>query len=180
MLDPQALQGLVKSARRNPLWTPPENAFRVSVGRKEIESLLPHRDPFLLIDDVTEVSIAEQAIRGRRQVDPNDPVFRGHFPGNPIYPGVLQMEIIGQLGLCLLHFLASGSTTIAAETTPRDSRAVKIHFAEFLAPVGPGDELIVVCRAISVNDYTGICAGQILHGGTICSFGVLEVYFVDE
>ena len=179
-MDPQALQGLAKSARRHPLWTPAASALRVSVGRQEIERLLPHRDPFLLIDDVTEVGIAEQAIRGRRRVDPNDPVFRGHFPGNPIYPGVLQLEMIGQLGLCLLHFLALGSTTIAAETAPRDARAIKIHFAQFLAPVGPGDELIVVCRAISLNDYTGICAGQILRGDTICSFGVLEVYFVDE
>ena len=179
-MNPQELERLAKSAQRRPLWIPAESASRVSVGRREIERLLPHRDPFLLIDAVTEVGLAEQAIRGRRRVNPDDPVFRGHFPGNPIYPGVLQLETIGQLGLCLLHFLASGSTTIAAETAPRDSRAVKIHFAQFLAPVGPGDELIVVCRAISVNDYTGICAGQILRGGTICSFGVLEVYFVDE
>jgi 3-hydroxyacyl-[acyl-carrier-protein] dehydratase len=179
-MDPEALQGLVKSARRKPLWTPPGSAFRVSVGRKEIESLLPHRDPFLLLDDVTEVSIEEQAIRGRRRVDPNDPVFRGHFPENPIYPGVLQMEILGQLGLCLLHFLASGSTIISADTVPRDVRVFKVHFVEFLAPVGPGDELTVVCRAISLDDFTGTCAGQILRGDTICALGIWEGYFVDE
>jgi len=178
-VDPRELESLAKSARRRPLWTPAESALRVSVGRQGIERLLPHRDPFLLIDDVTEVGLAEQAIRGRRRVDPGDPVFRGHFPGNPIYPGVLQLEMTGQLGLCLLHFLASGSTTISADTSPRDTRAVKVHFAQFLAPVGPGDELTVVCRAISLNDYTGICAGQILRGDTICSFGVMEVYIVE-
>jgi len=179
-VDPQELDRLVKSVRKRPLWTRAESASRVAYGRPEIERLLPHRDPFLLIDAVTEVGMVEQTIRGRRRLDPNDPVFRGHFPGNPIYPGVLQLEMMGQLGLCLLHFLTSGSTTIAAETVPREARAVKIHFAQFLAPAGPGDELIVVCRAVSLNDYTGVCSGQILHGDIICSFGILEVYFVDE
>jgi 3-hydroxyacyl-[acyl-carrier-protein] dehydratase len=179
-MDSQELKQIAKSSRRHPLWTPPASAVGTSLGRREIERLLPHRDPFLLLDQVTEVDLTEQTIRGQRRIDPDDPVFRGHFPGHPVYPGVLQLEMIGQLALCLLYFLTSGSTRITAATVPRNVRAVKVHFAEFLSPVGPGDELSVICRAIRLDDFTGICAGQILRKETICSFGVSEVYFLDE
>jgi 3-hydroxyacyl-[acyl-carrier-protein] dehydratase len=179
-MDSQELQQISKSSKRRPLWTPTASAVLMSFGRNEIERLLPHRAPFLLLDDVTEVDLAEQTIRGRRRIDPDDPVFRGHFPGHPVYPGVLQLEMIGQMALCLLHFLASGSTRITDATVPRNVRAVRVHFAEFLSPVGPGDQLSVICRAIRLDDFTGICAGQILRKETICSFGVSEVYFLDE
>lgn len=177
---PERLQQTIKSARRRPLWTPGASTRQLSVVRNDIERLLPHRDPFLLIDEVTQIDFQEQTIRGRRHIDENDPVFRGHFPGQPVYPGVLQLEIVGQLGLCLLHLLNSGAETITASTVARNIRAVRVHFAEFLSPVSPGADLDVLCRAIEINDFTGIFAGQVLRGDAICSFGVSEVYFLDE
>ena len=178
-MDPQELRALAKSASRRPLWSPGA-CDRVSINRKGIECVIPHRDPFLLLDEVTEVGLADQAIRARRRIDPDDPVFRGHFPGNPTYPAVLQLETIGQLGLCLMHFVTSGSSTIAPETTPKDVRAVKVHYAEFLQPVRPGDDLTILCRAIFFDDFIATYAGQLLRADTICSFGVSEVYFGDE
>jgi len=179
-VDTQLLQRISKTAQRHPLWTPDGPAFKVSLRREAIERLIPHRDPFLLVDEITEVDLAEQRIRGRRRVDPGDPVFRGHFPGQPLYPGVMQLEMIGQVGLCLLRFLSAGTIKITAATVPGNALAVKVHFAQFLSPVGPGDELSVICRAIHLDEFTGVCAGQILRGGTICSCGVSEVYFPDE
>jgi hypothetical protein len=87
---------------------------------------------------------------------------------------------MGQVALCLLCFLSIGSVTITAATVPRVAPVVKVHFAQFLSPVRPGDELCVICRAIHVDEFTAVCAGQILRDRTICSFGVSEVYFPDE
>jgi 3-hydroxyacyl-[acyl-carrier-protein] dehydratase len=179
-VDTQELQRIAKTAGRHPLWTPDGLAIKVSFGRDTIERLIPHRDPFLLVDEITEVGLSERTIRGRRRVDAGDPVFRGHFPGQPVYPGVLQLEIIGQLALCLLYFLSAGSIAVPADAPPRNVRAVKIHLAQFLSPVGPGDELSVICRAVHLDEFTGVCSGQILRGATICSFGVSEIYFPDE
>ena len=178
-MQPEELQKFAKTARRYPLWTPRQRGAP-PVERRGIERILPHRDPFLLLDAITEVDLSEQAIRGRRQVSPNDPVFQGHFPGDPIYPGVLQLEIVGQLGLCLIHFLRAGTTEINEDVRPSPVRAIKVHLAQFLSPVRPGDELTVVGRMLELNDYTAICAGQILCAETVCSFGVMEVYLVDD
>ncbi len=179
-MDAQELRDLTKAARRRPLWIPDSRALRVSIGREDIHRILPHREPFLFVDEITEVGLEHQAIQGRRFVDPADPVFLGHFPGDPIYPGVLQLEMIGQLGLCLLHFLSAGSAEITLETRPRSVRALKVHAAHFLAPVRPGSDLTMVARVIRSDDYTAVCAGQVLWCGTICSYGVLEAYIVGE
>jgi 3-hydroxyacyl-[acyl-carrier-protein] dehydratase len=178
-VQPEELQKFAKAARHHPLWTPQQLAAS-PVERRGIERILPHRDPFLLLDAITELDLTEQAIRGRRQVLKNDPVFQGHFPGDPIYPGVLQLEIVGQLGLCLIHFLRAGTAEITEDARPSAVRAIKVHFAQFLSPVRPGDELTVVGRMLELNDYTAICAGQILREETVCSFGVMEVYLVDD
>jgi 3-hydroxyacyl-[acyl-carrier-protein] dehydratase len=172
------LKALVKSAGRRPLWIPDADAVQVILERADIERLIPHRDPFLLLDGITDISLTSQAIRGHRRIDPGDPVLRGHFPGRPIYPGVLQLESIGQLGLCLLQFLSARSVSIPS-SQPRDIRAVRVHAAQFYDAVLPDDHLMLVCRVMALDEYTATCAGQVVRGDTICSFGVMEVYFVD-
>ena len=105
--------------------------------------------------------------------------MRGHFPNQAIYPGVLLLEIIGHLGLCLLALLENGRVSDALRVKPRQVRILKIHHAVFLAEVGPGDDLVVLVKIIESDEYTAICAGQITKEQTICAFAVLEVYFVD-
>jgi acyl-coenzyme A thioesterase PaaI-like protein len=82
--------------------------------------------------------------------------------------------------LCLFHFLRAGTTEITEDVRPSAVRAIKIHFAQFLSPVRPGDELTVVGHMLELSDYTAVCAGQILRAETVCSFGVMEVYLVDD
>jgi 3-hydroxyacyl-[acyl-carrier-protein] dehydratase len=122
-VESSELQSLVKIGRRSPLWPPGNGRRQVEIGQAAIERILPHRAPFLLVDTITEIDVTGECIRGRRRIAPDDPVFVGHFPGEPIYPGVLQLETMGQLGLCLMYFNATGSTHIAEDATPRRVRA---------------------------------------------------------
>lgn len=66
----------------------------------QIKGYLPHRYPFLLVDRVDEVELGK-TIRATKAVSGNEPFFQGHFPGNPVVPGVLQIEAMGQAGVLL-------------------------------------------------------------------------------
>ncbi|GBE58127.1 3-hydroxyacyl-[acyl-carrier-protein] dehydratase FabZ [bacterium BMS3Abin01] len=67
------------------------------LDREQIEEIIPHRDPFLLLDEVIELVPGERVVATRR-VRPEEYYFQGHFPGRPIMPGVLQVEALAQAG----------------------------------------------------------------------------------
>jgi len=171
------LEQLVRAGRRHKLFEPAP-AQAVTLGPNTVKDLLQHREPFLFVDAISALDLVGRAIRGTRQIDPADPVFGGHFPGSPVYPGVLQLEMMGQLGLCLLGLIkAQGQTR---QQAPSAARAVKIHSAIFLAAIEPGAKLEILAKAIEIDDITAVCAGQVVRDDTICSFAVLEAYFVDS
>ncbi len=100
----------------------------------EILDLLPHRYPFLLIDKVTEV-VPGEYIKGFKNVTINEPFFQGHFPKNPIMPGVLILEAMAQMGIFF-----------AKKTAPDEFADKLFVFAgmdgvRFRKPVRPGDKL---------------------------------------
>ena len=99
----------------------------------EILKLLPHRYPFLMIDRVINIRGDESGI-GIKNVTVNEPQFQGHFPGNPVYPGVLMIEGMAQTGgvLCML---ATGAAL------PKTVYFMTINKAKFRKPVVPGDTI---------------------------------------
>ncbi len=103
---------------------------------QKIMSLLPHRYPFLMIDRILELVPGEKVI-ALKNVTINEPFFQGHFPGNPIMPGVLIIEAMGQAGAVL-----------AAESLPEKQQGSLIYFmsmdkVKFRQPVVPGDQLML-------------------------------------
>ncbi|RJQ50281.1 MAG: 3-hydroxyacyl-[acyl-carrier-protein] dehydratase FabZ [Nitrospiraceae bacterium] len=99
---------------------------------REIQKILPHRFPFLLIDRVTDLKPKEKA-SGLKNVTINEPFFQGHFPDYPIMPGVLIVEAMAQLaGILASHSGAKGNTVYF----------MSIEKAKFRKPVVPGDQLL--------------------------------------
>jgi len=170
----------MRSGKRRPIYEAADTTRAVDLGRGEIERLLPHRDPFLFVDRISKVDLAQGALTAHRTIDADDPVFVGHFPTYPIYPGVLQLETMGQAGICLVHFLRQGTLEVAPDAKPADVRAFKIHSALFIDEVGPGHELTIDARVLSDDSMTAVCLGQLRRGDVITALAVMEVYFVDE
>ena len=101
------------------------------LNQLEIQKMLPHRYPFLLIDRIVEIEPNVKAV-GLKNVTINEPFFQGHFPRNPIMPGVLIIEAMGQVAglLAFLSGLKSKSVYF-----------MSIEKAKFRKPVIPGDQL---------------------------------------
>ncbi|MBI4700269.1 MAG: beta-hydroxyacyl-ACP dehydratase [Deltaproteobacteria bacterium] len=169
---------IIKRARRRPLFQPGPSTRPVDIGRAQIEQMLPHRDPMLLVDRISQVDLEQRAMRAHRRILPEDPVLRGHFPGHPVYPGCLLVEAIGQASLCLHHLLEAGRTHVLGEDRPAPVRLLRISQGLFLAEALPGDELVLLCRRLEADGFTAVCAGQALRGETICAVALMEVYLV--
>ena len=99
----------------------------------QIQELLPHRFPFLMIDKIIEVS--ENHVVGVKNVTMNEHLFQGHFPGNPIFPGVLQVEAMAQTGGILALLLQE-------DQEGWDTYFLKINNTKFKGMVKPGDTLV--------------------------------------
>lgn len=169
---------IIRSARRKPIFVPGEQTVSLALDREQIKSMVPHREPFLLVDGVDAFDPAQKAVLGHREIDPADPVLAGHFPGDPVYPGVLLIETMAQLCITLQSLL-SGKEPGDDEAAP-GVRLLKVHHAVFLDAARPGDRLDVAARMLEDNGYTAIMAGQVLRGGTVLTAAVLEAYLLEE
>lgn len=174
-----AFDDVIKRARRKPLFVFGETTQETTISRADIERLLPHRDPLLLVDRISAVDAPQQTLRGHRRIDPADPVFAGHFPGNPVYPGALLVEAMGQASLCLHQLLELGRLEVRPEDRPAPLRLLRVHHALFLAEVLPNDELDLLCKRLVNDTYTVVCAAQVVKGDAICALAVMEVFLAE-
>ena len=116
------------------------------LGKAEIEEILPHRDPFLLIDEVLELAPGERVV-ARKRVREDEWYLSGHFPGRPIMPGVLIVEAMAQ----------TGAVAVLADQTNRGKLALfaGIDGVRFKRVVEPGDELELTCELERVRGPIG-------------------------
>jgi 3-hydroxyacyl-[acyl-carrier-protein] dehydratase len=115
-----------------------------------ILKFLPHRYPFLLVDKVLEIDREEGRILGVKNVSINEPFFQGHFPGNPIMPGVLIIEALAQLGGILMFEKGYSQLKVLAS----------IRNAKFRRLVRPGDVLHLEAWEIHLSSRGGKVKGE--------------------
>jgi 3-hydroxyacyl-[acyl-carrier-protein] dehydratase len=117
-----------------------------TLGRAEIEAILPHREPFLLLDEVTEIEPGVRVV-ARKHVRDDEWYLAGHFPGNPIMPGVLMVEALAQ----------TGAVAVLSEEANKGKLALfaGIDDVRFKRLVRPGDTLELECVLERVRGPVG-------------------------
>ena len=125
---------------------PPTPSFDLPFGRDAIEAILPHRDPFLLLDEVVELEPGCRVV-ARREVRAEDPWFAGHFPGRPVMPGVLIVEAMAQAGAVAVLYEEANRGKIAFFAGIDDCRFKRV--------VEPGDVLTLTCEIDQIRGPIG-------------------------
>jgi 3-hydroxyacyl-[acyl-carrier-protein] dehydratase len=140
------------------------------LDRTYIETILPHRDPFLLLDRVVEVVPGEHAI-AEKDILATDDVFRGHFPGYPVFPGVLQLEALAQTGALaiLSQPEAQGKIVLFAG----------VDNVRFRRPVVPGETLRLETRLTERRGPIGKGEGKAFVGPDLACSGTLTFAVVE-
>lgn len=127
----------------------------------DIMKVLPHRYPFLLVDRILEIDIENMKIKALKNVTYNEPFFVGHFPDNPVMPGVLIIEAMAQVGAYLMlkkANITNGTVLFAS-----------IEEAKFRKPVVPGDQIIFEVEGINIKKSMGkIKAVAKVDGQVVC------------
>ena len=146
-----------------------------AIGPKDvrwIESVLPHRYPMLLVDRVLELEPGRRIV-AIKNVTMNEPFFGGHFPGQPVMPGVLVVEGMAQAGgILLLHDIAERDTKLLY--------FMAIEKARFRRPVVPGDQLRYEVEVLRMRSTTCKLAGRAIVDGEVAAEAICLSAMVDR
>jgi 3-hydroxyacyl-[acyl-carrier-protein] dehydratase len=137
------------------------------IERREIETMIPHRPPFLWIDRVEELEPGVRCV-AVKFVDPADPIFAGHFPAKPILPGVLLIEAVAQTaGVMLGSAAPQGSGDLAL--------LAAVNRFKFFKPVTPGRELRIETKKLTDAGKMAYVSGTVFVDGEMVASGELSV-----
>ncbi len=138
---------------------------------KEIMEIIPHRHPFLLIDTIEELEVGRKAV-GKKCVTYNEPFFAGHFPQEPVMPGVLIIEALSQVGAVAMLSVPANKGKIAYFGA--------IQSAKFKKKVLPGDVLILETEIIKVKGPIGIGSAKAYVDGKLAAQAELTFAIGDK
>ena len=134
------------------------------MDREEIKKIIPHRDPMLLVDEVIELNPGF-GIKAAFHVDPEREIFKGHFPGDPVLPGVYTVEIMAQTAdiLILSQERYSGKTPLF----------LGIDKVRFLSKIRPADTLEICARIVNEKPEKSIvtCSAEVYDNGELACKG---------
>jgi len=145
-------------------------AARPALDIRHIQRTLPHRYPFLMIDRIVEIEGTKRAV-GIKNVSINEEYFQGHYPGQPIMPGVLIIEAMAQLSGVLLSQELEHKGKVAV--------LLSMDKVKFRRPVTPGDQLIVEAEAIRVKSRTGHVRCRARLGEALVAEAIIKFMMVD-
>ncbi len=143
------------------------------VGPKEIQEVLPHRYPFLLVDRILELEMGKRVV-GLKCVTANEPFFAGHFPGHPIMPGVLILEAMAQVGGYLLM------KSLDARAEKKVMYFTGIDRAKFRRPVVPGDQLRFEVEVLQMRRQVYRMRGEAYVEGKLVAEAEMSSIVVDR
>ena len=123
----------------------------MTLDLEKIKKVIPHRDPFLLIDEIVELETMDYAI-GIKQIKDTEYYFKGHFPNKPVVPGVIIIESLAQVGAVVILSSKKFLGKIAYFTG--------IKQAKFRKSVLPGDKLILKCTITKIKGVFGFGRGE--------------------
>ncbi len=141
-----------------------------TVDIHKVQRILPHRYPFLMIDRVIEIQGARRVV-GIKNVTINEPFFQGHYPGDPIMPGVLIIEALAQIGGVLLSQELKHKGKVAV--------LLSLDKVKFRRAVRPGDQLVLEAEALRVRTSTGHIRGRALVAGELVAEADIKFILTD-
>jgi 3-hydroxyacyl-[acyl-carrier-protein] dehydratase len=142
----------------------------------EIQEIIPHRYPFLLVDRITDV-VKNETLTGYKNVSISENVFQGHFPGHPIYPGVMILEGMAQAG-GILAFKSMDMTK--EQAAQKVVYFMSIDNAKFRSPVKPGDKLEYRISVMKNKGAIWMLKGEAYVDGKLVSEAELKAMIVDK
>jgi 3-hydroxyacyl-[acyl-carrier-protein] dehydratase len=142
----------------------------------EIQEIIPHRYPFLLVDRITDI-VKNETLIGYKNVSISENVFQGHFPGHPIYPGVMILEGMAQAG-GILAFQSMDMTK--EEAAQKVVYFMSIDKAKFRAPVKPGDKLEYRISVIKQKGSIWVLKGEAFVDDKMVSEAEFKAMIVDK
>lgn len=141
------------------------------LNKDDIKKIIPHREPFLFLDKVTEIEPLKRAV-GYKEITGDEAFFKGHFPKEPVMPGVLILEAISQVGATVLRMDEAYKEKLILFAGADE--------VKWRRKVVPGDTLRLECEVIKLRRNFGVGEGKAYVGDELACEGILKFIIADN